>query len=979
MDNPLFKKSVQHGFNHTDIWRYGGWLLPNTNVAPNVPDEQKALNEGAVKFDFNPPNEITVERKKSDRHTEARMTDFMKKFPPPETLNLKFKTFGQEEEDAKLLSLLGSHKKAYSESNLYSHYEGRDDIASTLVEEYAANIKNPKYRQRWSVIPAPRLKKIWNDYAKMGFVRDEKGIEQIALIIITNIHKIEVNNILTGHTSESPSAFGGEILGQELPEDYFDQIDSFFDDDHGQWRISDYAADELTNSAIDLRSAKSAEEKLQIIDHILNIVHQRSDIASWFVEGGSATLGQLAGTMDKADQAIAQKVRRSSLHAVYVKGYAPHAAAYIREHGDTARHVEVWAKNAGLEPGLLKEAIRAISRTKIADDSQPSPELINRILQLIKEKKTVTTGDVAKTLNISHETAYGALVSLRDTGLLGYNRMRWNLKFAIVQKVALNIPKLVKDFGQKLEARYKQQEQKTATAEQIITLVANQDTSPNKEYTAWIVGNFTRGTIARWEDIAARVIPALKRFHTLKITRKIPNAERDIGRIKDLPALEDLIEKYRETDTTSKNQQELQGEQAFFANKQVTLVHDDPNIKIVIPHTKEAAQYFGCNTRWCTSALTNNMFEHYNKDGSLYIVLIKAENQRYQFHFPTDQFMDDRDMTADTWELVAEYPILKTIFGPIAAAVGKKDTVTAERLAFIDNPSEEFMMRAVQSDGRLIKYFPNASEEMKLVALGQQLGTGAYEPRLHAFIVQEWDSVEDFAKDTGDHSTEWAAGVSSGDTYIDSEVYDAHENMHQALQASTPNTLSRIAAYLKFYKSDDVVAWLAENDDEQWSNPKYVRKHLADHELSADDLLSIIEDRELDEEQNMLLRGYTSGAEAGTQGEVVRALKQGVLDLEGETTAYGTTFRISNKDNFWESPIQEILTIAQAQEWVKEYPEEDNLFEYVRGDNTFTFKLEQPYNGYSGWDDEACNSTLGDDFSIAKADVEARKKPKSKA
>ena len=37
------------------------------------------------------------------------------------------------------------------------------------------------------------------------------------------------------------------------------------------------------------------EKKLLLIDSILNIVHQRSDLATWFVQGGRESLTQLSG------------------------------------------------------------------------------------------------------------------------------------------------------------------------------------------------------------------------------------------------------------------------------------------------------------------------------------------------------------------------------------------------------------------------------------------------------------------------------------------------------------------------------------------------------------------------------------------------------------------------------------------------------------------------------------------------------------
>ena len=44
--------------------------------------------------------------------------------------------------------------------------------------------------------------------------------------------------------------------------------------------------DKLFALASKLLRQNEYDQKLYIIDRILNIVHQRSDLASWFVEGG---------------------------------------------------------------------------------------------------------------------------------------------------------------------------------------------------------------------------------------------------------------------------------------------------------------------------------------------------------------------------------------------------------------------------------------------------------------------------------------------------------------------------------------------------------------------------------------------------------------------------------------------------------------------------------------------------------------------
>jgi hypothetical protein len=61
--------------------------------------------------------------------------------------------------------------------------------------------------------------------------------------------------------------------------------------------MSDYGTDPLVKLAFQLAREDEAEKKVVIIDKMLNVVHQRSDLASWFIEGGSAALSDISGYM----------------------------------------------------------------------------------------------------------------------------------------------------------------------------------------------------------------------------------------------------------------------------------------------------------------------------------------------------------------------------------------------------------------------------------------------------------------------------------------------------------------------------------------------------------------------------------------------------------------------------------------------------------------------------------------------------------
>jgi hypothetical protein len=110
---------------------------------------------------------------------------------------------------------------------------------------------------------------------------------------------------------------------------------------------------------------------------------------------------------------------------------------------------------------------------------------------------------------------------------------------------------------------------------------------------------------------------------------------------------------------------------------------------------KEAACFYGGNnqeTRWCTSAPGASWFDRYIKDGPLYVVFNPNDTDisqmtglpktRYQFHFPSNQFMDKDDRQIDLVQyLMGPMSELKNVFKPEFA---KGLTVGGDKLA-IDN------------------------------------------------------------------------------------------------------------------------------------------------------------------------------------------------------------------------------------------------------------------------------------------------------
>ena len=255
----------------------------------------------------------------------------------------------------------------------YEMYERYQNYTLRILQLFLEqNNEDYTINMSWKLIPYPRLKKIWEDWSKFGFVRDEKGLEAICDVMESNTLKISVITMLAGHTPDSPDeyyedAFSYHVEGviqkfyqnQQKPEDnhtsndpnqlefnwgqedgkrkeivknnvetiddpYLEnllaEIDpksvsyeelkkmlmdeliekflSYYIEDPaiGQPRLSDYRLQPLVNLTSQLRSTYDSSEKVVIVDKMLNVAHQRSDLASWYVRGGSKALSNLSSS-----------------------------------------------------------------------------------------------------------------------------------------------------------------------------------------------------------------------------------------------------------------------------------------------------------------------------------------------------------------------------------------------------------------------------------------------------------------------------------------------------------------------------------------------------------------------------------------------------------------------------------------------------------------------------------------------------------
>lgn len=126
--------------------------------------------------------------------------------------------------------------------------------------------------------------------------------------------------------------------------------------------------------------------------------------------------------------------------------------------------------------------------------------------------------------------------------------------------------------------------------------------------------------------------------------------DKDINKIKSLQELYEIVQPYLGGDIATSKSDEVRK-----IKEGAEKVYEDSEWLIIIPHTQEASCYYGKGTQWCTAAeRSNNMFDHYNNQGPLYININKVNGKKYQFHFESNSFMDETDSAIDT-------PIAETI------------------------------------------------------------------------------------------------------------------------------------------------------------------------------------------------------------------------------------------------------------------------------------------------------------------------------
>ena len=160
----------------------------------------------------------------------------------------------------------------------------------------------------------------------------------------------------------------------------------------------------------------------------------------------------------------------------------------------------------------------------------------------------------------------------------------------------------------------------------------------NKGYFTWLY-NLVKNNQLKNEDFY-KVKEYLRLFD--KFINQIPNEFRDINKFKNINDLYDVIKQFEggEDEISTSKTSEIKD----IKKNEVEKVFENSGWLIMIPKTERASCLIGKGTKWCTAAdQSNNMFDHYNEDGPLYVMVDKYNETKYQLHFESGQLMDADD------------------------------------------------------------------------------------------------------------------------------------------------------------------------------------------------------------------------------------------------------------------------------------------------------------------------------------------------
>jgi hypothetical protein len=215
-------------------------------------------------------------------------------------------------------------------------------------------------------------------------------------------------------------------------------------------------------------------------------------------------------------------------------------------------------------------------------------------------------------------------------------------------------------------------------------LIAEADPTSNLpsrvgKYTKWIIKVLRRDMYAEIDpetDGVLDILSPLQKEDLYKFTDDLEwfdgnkhilkknNKNIDINSYKSSLDLYELVEPFRRGDVEL-----VEFTTGSIRDRGGVLLYSDRDWIVIEASTQQAATYYGSGTRWCTVAKNSKYYKTYSNKGPLYININKDTQEKYQFHFPTKQFMDALDNSINLPRMLDRYPGLEKFYWKLTGGV----------------------------------------------------------------------------------------------------------------------------------------------------------------------------------------------------------------------------------------------------------------------------------------------------------------------
>lgn len=240
--------------------------------------------------------------------------------------------------------------------------------------------------------------------------------------------------------------------------------------------------------------------------------------------------------------------------------------------------------------------------------------------------------------------------------------------------------------------------EKQSMIEHTLMAIEEHDPTPNKEYTPWLVRKFIQDPTVSVEDGRIGIedynrANILYIYDVAKKRNMLRTEHRDINRLGTYKQFEQLMRDSYDLD-------------AIFNTTEVgrgltKLVYKDNTLAVYIPLDAAGARSLAKGTVWCTQS--ENQYKIYSSQGPLYVLLPqqpKYENEKYQIHLPSNQYMDPNDDPTDVDTLVNRFP-------NFFAWLRENDEEAIKEVLFIDSETLQNIWKAIAA--MAIKLYKEAS------------------------------------------------------------------------------------------------------------------------------------------------------------------------------------------------------------------------------------------------------------------------------